>query len=139
MPNASMIRPVIKCLLGRTHRQLNHTRGAQPILNNRVDGVAVGHVNRPPAVFVAVCFERFDGASYFRKKLALFCRIGKVGIGTEEKGGYPATKSSRMTPPQLLPSRVLRPGRTLKFRFVQAVPVSPPPVQSTLMPEAAMM
>lgn len=79
-----MIRPIAKRLLRRTHRQLNHPGRAQPVLDDRVDGVTVGHVDGRPAVFVAIGFERFDGTNIFEKKLASNRRTWKK---RDRKGG----------------------------------------------------
>lgn len=62
--------PNTKRLLRRTYRQLYHARRTQPVLDDGVNGVAISHVDRAPAVFVAVGFERFDGAGNYGAALA---------------------------------------------------------------------
>ena len=61
-PNPAVVLPVRKRLLGGTHGDADDTRSAEAVLDDGVDGVAVGHVDRAPAVFILVGFEGFDGA-----------------------------------------------------------------------------
>lgn len=117
MPHPAMIVPILKPLFPTAHRDLNHTGRAQAILDDAVDGVAVGDVDGGPAVLVAVRFEGFDGTGDdMLVRVVYGVAEGRKGRG--RKGDpYPAIKSSRVTPPQFLPSSWSTPGSFMKLRF----------------------
>ena len=128
-----MVVPVAPSLLRRAHRYQHHPRRPQAVFNNAVDGIAIRDIQRLRPILVAIGFERLHSPNQ------ALTSHHPMAINRRKKPTYPTTKSSRMTPPQFFPSRVSRPGRVPKLRFVHATATSPPPpLQSTSMPETDM-
>ncbi len=85
IPNAPVIRPIVKGLLRRAHRDVHHAGRAQPVLDDGVDRITVGHIDGGPAIFVAVSYVGFDDA--------MNGEVSDGGRGGREgEGGVPSDK-----------------------------------------------